>query len=71
MNTSTEQLVPFEYVSKMLSRSRNGLYLLMKNDSAFPKPIKFGETRQAPVYFRLEEINSWFMNKLQSRGVQK
>jgi len=46
----------------MVGLSKNGLDNLIKNDPTFPKFLKVGETRQAPVYFRKEEIMMW-LNK--------
>lgn len=52
-------LIRLNNVCRMLDLSRNGLKLLQQKDPAFPKPIKFGSTRQAVVYFDAAEIRAW------------
>ena len=55
-------LIRTKEVCRMMGLSKNGLHNIIKNDPSFPKFFKVGETRQAPVYFRKEEIMMW-LNK--------
>lgn len=52
---------------RMLDLSRNGLDLLRKKDPAFPRPIKGGETRQAPAYYVMEEVQQWLKARIEAR----
>lgn len=54
-------------VCHMLSVERDKLNNLVKSDPSFPKPIKEGQTRQAPVYFDYNELIEWWENKKQAR----
>ena len=38
---------------------------LVREDSKFPRPIKDGTSRQAPVYFDRAAIEYWWSEKLQ------
>ena len=55
-------------VCALLDLSRNGLACLLAKDPSFPKPIKLGEARQAPVYFDAEELRGWIEQKKQARA---
>lgn len=55
-------LIRTKEVCRIVGLSKNGLQNLIKNDPSFPAFLKVGETRQAPVYFRKEEIMMW-LNK--------
>lgn len=52
-----------------VGRSYTGFEKLVKADLSFPRPIKFGKTRQAPVYFDETEINAWIDIKKSERQV--
>ncbi len=60
-------LIRLPLACQMLGRSRNGLLLLQKKYPDFPKPIKFGISRQAAVYFDVAELREW-INKHKSAG---
>lgn len=57
-------------VALALDMSREGLRKLMKRDTTFPQPIKFGETRQAAVFFDAKDIEQWLENKKASQSQQ-
>ena len=42
-----EMLIKIKDVCRILKISRNTLYNLQQKDSSFPKPIKFGDKKQA------------------------
>lgn len=52
--------VTFKQVCCLLGISRDGLYALMERDSTFPKGIKDGNSRQAPVYFDYQDLIAWW-----------
>ena len=55
---------------RLLGVSRNGLHLLQQRDPTFPKEIKDGSTRQAPVYFFTTEIDAWLAAQIAKRDGQ-
>mgnify|MGYP000976862007 CR=1 FL=1 len=55
-------LIKIKDVCRILKISRNTLYNLQQKDSSFPKPIKFGDKKQARVFYRESEINDWVQN---------
>ena len=57
-------------VCKAIGQSRSGLEKLKKKDPSFPKPIKFGTSRQACSYYVVGEINEWFDSKIKLRDTE-
>lgn len=55
--------VQFKTVCELLDVSRESLRHIVRTDSAFPRPIKVGEAKQAPVYFDYDELIAWHKNK--------
>jgi len=55
-------LIKIKDVCRILKNSRNTLYNLQHKDSSFPKPIKFGEKKQARIFYRENEIKKWVLN---------
>ena len=51
--------ISYKNVCQMLDVSRDTLRLLIRRDPLFPKPIKCGESRQAPVFFCYAELVEW------------
>lgn len=49
-------------ICRILSSSRNTVYAIQQRDPSFPKPVKFGEKKQARVFYRESEINDWVSN---------
>lgn len=45
-----------------LNISRSGLKALQEKCPDFPKPIKIGNTRQSPVFYKKEELEKWVAN---------
>ncbi|MDN4882398.1 helix-turn-helix transcriptional regulator, partial [Escherichia coli] len=52
---------------KAIGQTRSGLDKLRKKDPTFPKPIKFGDTRQAAAYYVIAEVNAWLASKIEAR----
>ena len=55
-------LLKIKDVCRILKISRNTLYNLQQKDSSFPKPIKFGDKKQASVFYRESEIKDWVLS---------
>lgn len=55
-------LIKIRDVCRILQVSRNTLYNLQHKDSSFPKPIKFGDKKQASVFYRESEIKNWVLS---------
>ena len=49
--------------SHNLSIKSHKLAKLIQTDVSFPRPIKDGIARQAPVYFDRQDVESWWSNK--------
>lgn len=54
---------------EVLDLSREGLRKLIKKDKTFPRPIKEGSHKQAPVYFDYQELLKWHEAKKQAHSV--
>lgn len=55
-------LIKIRDVCRILQVSRNTLYNLQHKDSSFPKPIKFGDKKQARIFYRENEVKNWVLN---------
>lgn len=44
---------------QMLDVSRDTLRALIRRDPTFPRPLKYGDSRQAPVFFSYTELVEW------------
>lgn len=63
-------LKKFNEVCELLSLSRDGLRKVQLKDPTFPKPIKLGCSKQAPVFFDVKEIEQWIeLKKSERNGV--
>lgn len=65
--TIDQALIPQPEVCKAIGQTRSGLEKLRKKDPTFPKPIKFGDTRQSAAYYVIAEINAWLATKIEAR----
>lgn len=65
--TIKQALIPQTEVCKAIGQTRSGLDKLRKKDPTFPKPIKFGSSRQATAYYVIAELNSWLADKIKER----
>ena len=62
--------IRFITACKWLDISRESLRHIMKTDASFPRPIKTGSTKQAPVYFDYNELVQWHKAKLAARDAE-
>ena len=51
--------VQFKTTCQILDISREALRHKIRTDATFPRPIKTGDTKQAPVYFDYAELVEW------------
>lgn len=58
----------FNEVCDLLSLSRDGLRKVQLKDPTFPKPIKLGSSKQAPVFFDIKELEQWLELKKAERA---
>ncbi|MAZ06715.1 MAG: transcriptional regulator [Halomonas sp.] len=55
---------------EMLDLSSSGFYELRKRDPSFPKPIKDGNSQQAPAFYVYEEVRCWLIDRMNARDKQ-
>lgn len=58
--------VQFKTACELLDISRESLRHIVRTDADFPKAIKMGTAKQAPVYFDYAELVAWHQNQKQS-----
>ena len=58
--------VQFKTACELLDISRESLRHIVRTDTTFPRPIKAGDTKQAPVYFDYAELVEWHNGQKQS-----
>lgn len=51
--------IQFKKTCELLDISRESLRHIVRTDKSFPRPIKTGDTKQAPVYFDYAELLEW------------
>ena len=63
--------VQFKTACELLDISRESLRHIVRTDTAFPRPIKTGDTKQAPVYFYYAVLLEWHNNQKQSHAAME
>lgn len=63
-------LIRQKTLMEMLDLSSSGFYELRKRDPSFPKPIKDGDSQQAPAFYVVEEVKCWLINRMIERDEQ-
>lgn len=53
----------YKHTAQSLDMDRETLKRLIDKDPTFPRPIKMGDTRQAPVFFDAAEVQAWVERK--------
>lgn len=66
--TIEQALIPQPEVCRAIGQTRSGLDKLKKKDPSFPKPVKFGGSRQAACYYVIAEVNAWLASKIEARA---
>lgn len=57
--TITPIRIQFKKACELLDISRESLRHIVRTDATFPRPIKTGSSKQAPVYFDYAELLEW------------
>nr|WP_218585357.1 hypothetical protein [Pseudomonas sp. FSL R10-0071] len=57
-------LISHTSLQHCFDKSRSGLEKLRETDASFPRPIKFGPSNQAGVYFVVAEVEAWLESKI-------
>lgn len=60
-------LISHTSLQHCFDKSRSGLEKLRETDPSFPRPIKFGPSKQAGVYFVVAEVEAWLESKISER----
>jgi prophage regulatory protein len=63
MVTDQDYLLPQHKLARKLAMSVDALRKLIKSDPTAPRPIKFGTSRQAAVYYLVAEVEAWLESK--------
>ncbi|WOQ36988.1 transcriptional regulator [Acinetobacter soli] len=66
MNQATPLRIQFGTACQLLDVTRESLRHTIRKDPTFPKPMKMGTTKQAPVFFDYQEIVEWHKSKKQA-----
>ncbi|AVU77715.1 helix-turn-helix transcriptional regulator [Pseudomonas rhizophila] len=66
-HTPKKYLISHISLQHRFDKSRSGLEKLLKTDPSFPRPIKFGLSKQAGVYFLVAEVEAWLESKISER----
>lgn len=77
MGCTTSNEVIHRYIQMLIKKSEtctrlsltaDGLRKLQLKDPTFPKPIKLGSSKQAPVFFDIKELEQWLELKKAERA---
>ena len=55
--------IQFSTACQLLDVTRESLRHTIRKDPSFPRPLKMGTTKQAPVFFDYQEIIEWHNSK--------
>jgi predicted DNA-binding transcriptional regulator AlpA len=67
-NPTPSYLIKQSTLCTSLDTGLNGLRKLAAKDPTMPKPIKFGSSRQSPVFYDSAEIQEWLSAKKAARA---
>lgn len=70
MNQATPLRIQFGTACQLLDVTRESLRHTIRKDPTFPKPMKMGTTKQAPVFFDYQEIVEWHNSKKEAAAAQ-
>lgn len=66
-HTPKKYLISQTSLQHCFDKSLSGLEKLREIDTSFPRPIKFGPSKQAGVYFVVAEVEAWLESKINKR----
>lgn len=67
-STNPHARIRLDAACELLCVSRSTITRKIATDPTFPRPIKDGVTRQAPVYFVQSEIEAWVKAQMDARA---
>lgn len=73
MSNSKKQMplrVQYKKTCELLDVGRETLGRIVRTDPTFPRPIKLGASKQAPVYFDYADILQWHENQKKNSSEQ-
>lgn len=60
MHTDIKQIrIQFSKACQLLDVTRESLRHTIRKDPSFPRPMKMGASKQAPVFFDYQELVEW------------
>lgn len=66
-HTPKKYLISHTSLRHCFNKSHSGLEKLREADPSFPRPFKFGSSKQAGVYFVVAEVEAWLERKISER----
>lgn len=71
MHTDIKQIrIQFGKACQLLDVTRESLRHTIRRDPSFPRPIKQGTSKQAPVFFDYQELVEWHNSKKEAAAAQ-
>lgn len=62
--------IQFSTACQMLDVTRESLRHTIRKDPSFPRPIKQGTTKQAPVFFDYADLVEWHNSKKETAAAE-
>ena len=62
--------IQFSTACQLLDVTRESLRHTIRKDPSFPRPLKMGTTKQAPVFFDYQELVDWHNSKKEAAAAQ-
>ncbi|UVJ44708.1 hypothetical protein NVV94_03675 [Pseudomonas sp. LS1212] len=66
-HTHKKYLISHNSLQRCFDKSRSGLEKLRETEPSFPRPIKFGQSKQVAIYFVVAEVETWLESKIRER----
>lgn len=70
MLQATPIRIQFSTACQLLDVTRESLRHTIRKDPSFPRPLKMGTTKQAPVFFDYQELVDWHNSKKEAAAAQ-
>lgn len=70
MFETTPIRIQFSTACRLLDVTRPSLLHTISKDPTFPRPLKMGTTKQAPVFFDYQELLEWHNSKKEAAAAE-
>lgn len=70
MLQATQIRIQFSTACRLLDVTRPSLLHTIRKDPTFPRPIKQGTTKQAPVFFDYADLVEWHNSKKEAAAAE-